>query len=356
MSSFFSLLLAIVLGLFLFWSTGTVSETATPVTLTPHMVGETLIIKGEDIVRLAHTTPHADDAYVASENSLFRTDDHGNWVRAGGVPPAGEIVFDAQNPDVLMVGDEEACARGGGGEILQTSLDGGMSWVMDPDGPRVRPLAIASEAGLVGGASCEGFVISTDMGETWSVVADDLLGFQVTAFSVIEGEQHVVLVGLTGEGGTGRLYRIDLSEPASPEVSEPLREYWGLGAVAGAGDTYYLATVAGLAVSKDAGLTWAVERTGLEDVTLAEDPVTEGLPVDYEQDTYGLYAIQLQDGVPMLLGAQTGVFESSDGRSWKPLAVPGTPFTGFEPLPIGDGVLAKGEDFVWVVYPAAERD
>jgi hypothetical protein len=220
----------------------------------------------------------------------------------------------------------------------------------------VKPLAIASEAGLVGGASCQGFVISTDMGETWSVVDDDLLGLEVTAFSVAEGEQHVVLVGLTGEGGTGRLYRVDLSNPAAPKVSEPLREYWGLGAVAGTGDTYYLATVAGLAVSTDAGLNWVVERTGLEDVTLALDPVTEGLPADYEQDTYGLFAIQLLDGTPALLGAQTGVFESSDGSSWKPLAVPGTPFTGFEPMPSGDGVLAMGEDFVWVVYPAAQRD
>jgi hypothetical protein len=255
-----------------------------------------------------------------------------------------------------MVGDEEACARGGGGEILQTSLDGGVTWTSEPDGRRVKPLAIASDAGLVGGASCEGFVISTDMGENWTVIDDDLLGLQVTTFSVVEGEQHVVLVGLTGEGGTGRLYRVDLSNPALPEVSAPLREYWGLGAVAGAGNTYYLATIAGLAVSTDAGLTWAVERTGLEDVTVAQDPVTEGLPVDYEPDTFGLYAIQLQDGVPMLLGAQTGVFESSDGSSWTPLTVPGTPFTGFEPMPSGDGVLAQGEDFVWVVYPAAQRD
>jgi hypothetical protein len=184
------------------------------------------------------------------------------------------------------------------------------------------------------------------------VVDDSLLGLEVTAFSVIEGGNHEVLVGLTGEGGTGRLYTVDLGNPAQPVVSDPLLEYYGLAATAGTVDTYYLASISGLSVSTDGGQTWQVQRDGLEAVTVEADPVTNGLPVDFAADTYGLYAIQLLNGQPKVLGAQDGVYQIGPDGVWYPLIQPGTPFTALQALPAESGVLALGQDFVWVVYPA----
>jgi len=350
MQTIFSILLVIFLSLFLFVSTGVVEEVQSG--WSPAMTGETLIIDGEDALRLATTTPGASDAYVASASSLFHTSGDGAWERVGAAPPPGEIVFDAQNPAVLMVGDEEMCARGGGGAPLHISTDGGATWSSAPDAPRVKPLAISSDTGLVGGATCRGFEISLDMGATWNVVAESQLGMQVTVFSVIEGGNHQVLVGFTGEGGTGQLYKVDLSDPANPVLSDSLLMYYGLGAAAGTTDTLYLATIAGLAVSHDGGQTWDVQRDGLETVTVAEDPVTHGLPIDFEPDTYGLYALLLKDGGAAVLGTENGVFVAQDDGTWTPLIQPGSAFTSLQYLPGNQAVLAQGDDFVWVVYPA----
>jgi hypothetical protein len=185
-----------------------------------------------------------------------------------------------------------------------------------------RPLAIWPDTGLALASSCPGLQMSGDGGVTWSLVPGIDPGWDLTSFAGIpqdDGSGPVVLVGLTGEGGTSYLHRVDFTDPAAPVVSDSLREYYAIGGLTGSGDTYVLAAMDGVWISNDTGVTWERSATGLEGVVLERDPLVYGLPQDMAPNEFGLFSAALLPGERpgMVVGSVDGIYVSfADGDSW----------------------------------------
>lgn len=289
---------------------------------------DALTIDGDPITRLASSSPDA-AAQVVAGTGLYIRDAAAEWSQSGDAPGPGEIVFAADEPALLLSGNHAPCLRGGVAPPLERSENGGADWQRVEGAEAMRPLAIWRESGIALGATCSGLKISTDAGQNWSDISGIDPGYEVTAFASVDSgdDDHgsSVLFGMTGEGGTSRLYRLDLRDPDAPTVSEPLREYWAVAGIAGRGELYVLAAADGVWVSEDAGATWERSADGLEDVTLEADPAQAGLAAGVEPGSFGLFAAAFvhEDDEAMVVGSVNGLYASgSPAGPWSP--VPGS--------------------------------
>ncbi|HEV2066597.1 MAG TPA: hypothetical protein VGR08_07165, partial [Thermomicrobiales bacterium] len=277
---------------------------------------EGLAIDGDMVTRIAHSSPVAASQVVLGQGVYIRQSGT-DWKRTGDAPGSGSVVFAAADTDLLLSGDHPPCLRGGAATPLERSEDGGKSWQVIEGVEGLRPLIVWSETGVALGATCSGMMLSMDTGRTWADLAAIESGYEITAFAPIVtdegGDSPAVLFGMTSEGGTSRLYRLDLSDPASPVLSEPLREYWAMAGIAARGDTHVLAAVDGVWVSEDAGKSWNRSANGLEDVVLEQDPNQAGLPVDVKPESFGLYAAAFldDDDLALAVGSADGLYAAA---------------------------------------------
>ena len=316
-----------------------------------------LVIENDQINRIVATHPGEDALWVAGPNGLYSNSGDG-WLRQQPAPPEGQIAVAGGVSGLLFVGDHPPCMRGGMESGLQRSTDGGATWTMVEGADAMRPLAIWPDPGLALAASCAGPQQSTDDGLTWTPVAGIEAGYEITGFAEVpqqDGSGPVVLLGLTGEGGTSQLVSIDFTDPAAPVVSGSLRDYYAIGGLAGYDDTYVLAAMDGVWISEDAGASWERNATGLEDVVLERDPLVDGLPQDLPPNVYGLYvaAIVPGDDPGLIVGSNDGLFSapSIDG-DWA--RIEGTSGRANHLVVASDGssVLYDTEDGVFEVEPA----
>jgi hypothetical protein len=253
----------------------------------------------------------------------------------------------------MLAGDHPSCMMGGRPINTHRSADGGATWEAVAGPTDLRPLAIWPDTGLALAASCQGLQFSTDAGLSWLVLPGIPAGFEITAYAEVTGAGEpgpVVLVGLTSEGGSSQLLRVDLSEPTAPEVSAILREYYAIGGLAGWDDTYVLAAMDGVWISTDAGETWERSVEGLEGVTLEEDPYLHGLPVDFDPASAGLFALATVPGTDgdLVVGSVDGLYHRAAGETgW--VAVEGTAGRVHQVVVGGDGetVLYRTDDGVF---------
>lgn len=285
----------------------------------------TLTIEGDSITRLASTSPEAMSRVVVGKGT-YAMDTGSDWSRTGDAPGDGSIVFAADDPALLLNGDHPPCLRGGAAAPLVRSVDGGADWEPVAGTEGLRPLVVWSESGIALGATCSGMMLSTDAGETWSDLAGIEAGYQITAFATIASENATdgpsVLFGMTSEGGTSRLYRLDFGDSAEPLLSDPLREYWAIGGIAARDDLYVLAAADGVWVSGDAGGSWERSAEGLDDVILEQDPSQVGLPADVQPGSFGLFAAAFlsADGDAMVVGSANGAYTAeSPAGPWAPI-------------------------------------
>lgn len=275
-----------------------------------------LTIDGDVVNRIAHSSPGATSQIVLGQSVYIREAGAG-WSRIGDAPGSGSVVFAADDTDLLLSGDHPPCLRGGASTALERSENGGKSWETIEGTEGLRPLVVWRESGIALGATCSGMMLSTDAGRTWAALAAIEPGYEITAFAPVaaddEDDVPVVLFGMTSEGGTSRLYRLDLTDPSSPVLSEPLREYWAIAGIAARGDTYVLAAADGVWVSEDAGQSWDRSADGLEDVVLKQDPSEVGLPADVEPESFGLYAAAFidDDSAALALGSANGLYTAA---------------------------------------------
>ena len=285
-------------------------------------------VDGAALTRLVPVPPDADVHYAASDAGMYRSMDAGaTWASVGPAPPDGHIVVARDDPELLLAGELPPCARGGGEEPLERSDDGGATWRLTT-ALGLRPLAIWAGDRLALAAGCTGLMASIDAGRTWnaaSVVGDHQLasGLEVTGFALLvapdDGATREALVVGTSEGGTSRLFRVDVTDPTAPRVGEVLREFWGLGALAGRGEVFVVGTAQGVLVSPDGGATWAASRSGLEAVTLSVDPTMELIPEEEQRRGFGIKVLAIDPTEPTRLYAGTvgGLFVSDDaGATW----------------------------------------
>lgn len=273
-------------------------------------------VDGDRVTRIVSSATDEDTLRVAGKDGLYESRESG-WSKAGPPPPPGELVADGADSGVMMAGDHEPCGRGGSSITLQRSSDDGQTWSAVDGATGYRPLAIWPADSLALASSCLGLHVSLDGGQTWSPVEGIEPGWEVTSFAAVPRTDErgpVVLVGLTGEGGTSYLRSIDFTDPAVPVVSNDLRTYYAIGGLAGVDDTYVLAVFDGVWISDDAGATWEQSRTGLEDVTLECDPAEFGFPADLDPSGYGLSAVALLPGERpgIVVGSVNGLYSSYD--------------------------------------------
>lgn len=329
--------------------------TATGASAQPSESPSALTIEGDAITRLASSSPEATSQVVVGRGVHSR-EAGGDWSRTGDAPGSGAIVFAADDPGLLLNGDHAPCLRGGTAAPLERSEDGGATWEPVEGIEGLRPLVVWSDSGIALGATCSGMMLSTDAGKTWSALAGIEAGYEITAFASIASEDGSggpsVLFGMTSEGGTSRLYRLDLSDPADPTLSEPLREYWAIAGIAARGDLYVLAAADGVWVSEDAGRSWERSADGLDDVTLEEDPSQAGLPADVEPGSFGLFAAAFlgADNDALVVGSANGMYTAtSPAGPWAPLDGSTGEIRQIDALLDADPVLFAADDSVFEV-------
>jgi len=316
-----TVILALVLGSAVF-AAGPPGATASAVT--------PLVIAGDPVAALVGTAPGAKVIYAVGHNLLYRSADGGaSWTADGPQPPQDRVVAAGDNPQLLLAGEQDNCARGGGGTPLYRSEDGGGSWQRVAGATGVRPLAIWGAAGVAFGSSCVGMQISTDAGRTWHAAPLTEANYDVTAFAPLAtgaAAKPAALIAGTSEGGTSRVWRLDLTNPTRPFVGDVLKEFWGVGALAGVGQAYAIGTAQGVWISDDGGQTWTLRRQGLQDVTISVDPFEQEIPPAEMERGFGINAVAIDPGDTGHLFAATvnGLYETRDaGASW--LRIPGLP-------------------------------
>lgn len=279
-----------------------------------------IVVDGDQITRIVSSSAGSEQLLVAGESGLYRHSGAA-WEKVAPAPPAGQVVSAEVGSGLLLAGDHEACMRGGPAVPLQRSTDGGATWTPVEGATGFRPLAIWSELELALASSCLGLHLSRDAGVSWAPVSGIEPGWEVTSFAEVpqpDGRGPVVLVGLTGEGGTSYLRSVDFFDPA-PAVSGDLRAYYAIGGLAGEGDTYVLAAMDGVWVTEDAGTTWERSAEGLQDVVLERDPAEFGFPADLDPSAYGLFSVVLLPGERpgVIVGSVDGLYVSyEDAPGW----------------------------------------
>lgn len=283
-----------------------------------------LVIDGDPITRLVVTRPGAAAILVAGGDGLYRSDNGARrWRKVGPAPPEGRIVVAEENPQVLLAGDRGVCARGDAGTPLSRSDDAGATWQPVDGVSGVLPLAIWRRAKVAVGASCAGLQISTDTGRTWQQATLPDGTDEVTAFTPLPApntDNAEALIVRTSEGGTSRLRLLDLTDAARPQISNVLREFWGLGAPAGRQEIYAFGSAQGVWVSIDRGATWTLRRTGLEEVTVSVDPLGTPIPDAEQARGFGINALVMNPGqaARLYVGTNNGVYTSENaGARWE---------------------------------------
>jgi hypothetical protein len=315
-------------------ATATLEPTATPTqepTVSPTVEatevplpegGAELRILGKAIQQIVAGDAEGDVLYAITAVGISRSRDGGRTWTASGDNQEGVIVAALNNPDVLYAGDYGVCAAGTPGVTMTRSVDGGFTWVEFVNGRGIRPLLVeAGQQSTVVGSNCA-LQISTNGGQNFDVYTDhgnaDI--YAAASSDPTALDDQMVVLGVA-EGGTGRLFRYDLSGD-EPEFDSELAEFFGLGAVAWSGGRIVLATPTGVGVSDDSGETWSWSRDGLEDVTYSVNPLEEPVPDDEAGKSLGftVAAIHPDDPDRIWVGGQLGAFASTDGgQTWRQL-------------------------------------
>ena len=285
-----------------------------------------LVVNGDPIQRLVLPGPRQRAVYVVGNRGLYRASDDGPTWQAVGPPPPAPRVAVAADASLLLAGSRSACGRAQSQNLpLFRSRDGGATWQPVVGIGDLLPLAIWSDPMLALGATCAGLQVSIDGGLTWQPAPAMPADVLMTASVPVTGERDdptFFVVG-TAEGGMSVLSLVTLTEQGAVGASEPLRDFWGPGAIGGSRQRPVLGTANGVLVSRDGGQTWRLSRQGLADVTLSVDPTTGPIPDEELRRGFGITAIAVDPaGADQIYaGTIAGVYHSGDGGvTWVPLS------------------------------------
>ena len=288
----------------------------------PTVVPEPLTIDGQPATALAIEPASGEATYAVAGTSLYRTIEGGGWEATGTSANLETTIVDSRNPDALWAGTGLECYRGGGVSLpLMHSTDAGATWAeAGPAG--FVPLAAWDPGDIALAHDCSGLQVSRDGGASWAMPEGLPLGSEVTAFAIESTPESAaglrVLVGVTGEGGTSELYRVDLSGPAAAKVDAPLATWWGHAPVAVTDEgAILIGAPQGVLRSDDGGETWETGRIGLESTTLEQDPI-EVFPPNLEPGSFGLTGLATP-GEDVYVAGVDGVYQLSDD-GWEKIA------------------------------------
>ncbi len=363
---------ALALSMMMLLSPGIVAANDDDATL------DRLTIDGLDVTRYVSEPVSGVAGYVAVGDRLFQADESATWTETGSLPNyetmiqdsdeqldesgiwalttgslgAAAVIQDSAEPDVLWSGTEPDCYRGGGEATpLRRSADAGATWT-ESGRAGLAPLASWADSGIVLARGCPGLHMSLDDGASFQTLEVLLLGMRVTssAAETAPGETEtgpVILVGLTGEGGTSYLHRVDLTNPTQPIVSDVLLTWFAISPLdVGEGGSIYVGASHGVLVSQDEGASWDVFRDGLESTTLPVDPLVE-FPPDLEPGSFGLSAL-LAHGDQVVVSGVDGLYGwQADDDAWTQIATTDVEVSALALMADGSTVLCQTEDGVF---------
>lgn len=297
-----------------------VPPTPTPDIPVPSAGGAEFSIEGKAVTQVIRGNSEGSILYALTSAGISKSIDSGRTWFASGSLQEGEIIVALNNPDVLYAGERGSCGRGPSDTPLTRSTDGGREWETFDAGEGIQPyLAEAGQTSTVVGSDC-GLQVSTDGGQSWERIEDlNGLDFFDAAGSGDTLDAEIVAIGVS-EGGTGQLFLVNMSDPASPQVVSAIAEFYAAGAVDWHGSRIVLVTSTGVSVTDDKGANWRSSRAGLEDSTFSVDPLTEGIPEDESGQDFN-FTIAMIDPTNLdriWIGGAQGAFLSTDaGATWR---------------------------------------
>ncbi len=273
-----------------------------------------LEIDGQRAHQVVIPKPAGAAEYAVTASGVYRYTNNA-WAKVSANDGAGPIVSDPTNSDILYRGDHPACAVGGEPVSFQKSTDGGKTWVTMPGGENNRPRIVnPTNPSIVYGDSCA-LTVSSDAGQTWEMV-QPLPSFDVSSLALAGNKLYGVY---TSEGGTSRLMVSDISDPAHPTGDTQLLEFWGGGTVTATADRLVVGEPHGVHISTDGGQNWTFSRSGLEEVTVSVDVLTQPIPQDEISTGFGIFsaAIHPTQADHLEAGTIRGLYQSQDdGQTW----------------------------------------
>jgi photosystem II stability/assembly factor-like uncharacterized protein len=298
----------------------TPTTTPTPAPAVPQSGGAELRIEGKAITQVIRGNEDGSILYALTSAGISKSEDSGRTWFASGDLPEGIIIVALNNPDVLYAGERGSCGMGPSDTPLVRSTDGGRDWETFAAGEGIEPYLVEAAAqSTVIGSDC-GLLYSTNGGQSSDIVdGSEGLDFFSAASSGNTLDDEIIAVGVT-EGGFGRLFLINLSDPDSPEIIGDITEFWGMAAIDWQNDRIVASTAAGTGVSDDRGETWRWSREGLEDATFSVDPLLEGIPEDESGENFNFTVAKVDPTDPdrIWIGGAQGAFLSTDGGdSWR---------------------------------------
>ena len=282
--------------------------------------GAELRIEGKSVFAMLAGDDAGNVLYALTDAGISRSDTAGREWFASGDLPEGMLIVALNNEDVLYAGERGSCGKGPSDTPLSRSTNGGRDWETFPAGQGIEPYVVeAGEQSVVIGADC-GLQVSTSGGQEWErVPGSEGLDFFTAATSGDTLDGTVIAVGVT-EGGTGRLFKIDMSDPQALEIGDAIAQFWGTAAIDWTGDRIVVATATRVGVSDDLGANWTWSRNGLEDATYSVDPLLEGIPEDEAGMNFNFNVARIDPTNPdrIWIGGVQGAFFSEDaGSTWR---------------------------------------
>ena len=192
---------------------------------------EPLEIEGEPMTNLVTSHPLPTTFAVTSSSGVY-VGNGSSWSPIKASVAAATHVWGGDESTTWLAGEAPDCMMGGGTRPMQRSDDNGATWADIRGTEGLSPLGLWPTTGAALAAGCAGVFGSRDHGQTWAAIPELPAGFEVTSAGEVltgDSDHHVVLLGLTGEGGTSSIYVVDLSDPQSPVVTPDLRTYYAVG-------------------------------------------------------------------------------------------------------------------------------
>lgn len=306
----------------------TAGRTSTPPPNPIPSNGAELLIDGQPVQRIVRGDETGRTLYAVTSDRLMRTNDGGrSWTEVSGqatlFDPQSRVTVALNEPNVLYTGDRGGCGRGLSFNDFARSTDAARSWEAVEANRDFEPLLAyeSRQAAYLFATNC-GLSISDDGGNTWQR-NPDLAGEEIFTVDTDSADplKQILVVGAT-EGGTGRLFLLNTTDPTQPDLLGAVAQFWGDAALDWYDGRIVLATSGRVGVSDDNGENWSWSRNGIEKATFSVDPLVEDIP-DQELDPFrGFSAVWIDrnDRDRIWIGGIHGAFQSDDaGRTWQRL-------------------------------------
>lgn len=289
---------------------------ATPTEIPLPQGGAELLVSGSPVLSMFSGSVNGLVLYAITEDSLNQSLDGGNsWTEVGAFP-GGEPIVSSTSSEILYTGDRSSCGRGVSFYAFNRSFDGGQTWETIEASMDRQPMYAFEDAegDFVYGTAC-GLSISADGGTSWTQYPD-LAGEEVFSISAdqIAPDNLIYVVGVT-EGGTGRLFVLDITDRTTPDLNGAITQFFGDAGVGISNGRIVVATSSRTGVSDDGGDTWTWSRDGLENATFSVDPLSQEIPEDEQSIFFRFNIVEIDpaNNNAIWIAGNNGAFRSIDG-------------------------------------------